>query len=98
MPFKPYIPPNEAAGGKYFGLPLSEVCSNKQPIPVYVEQCGQLIEENGITQLGIYRVSGKKDDVLNLHAKFDDGKIQYHIIARIIIIYKFPKSAPSSDI
>ena len=87
MPFKPYIPPNEAAGGKYFGLPLSEVCSNERPIPVYVEQCAQLIEENGITQLGIYRVSGKKDDVLNLHAKFDDGKIQYRIIARIIIIY-----------
>ena len=79
MPLKPYIPPNEAAGGKYFGLPLSEVCSNEQPIPVYVEQCAQLIEENGIARLGIYRVSGKKVDVLNLHAKFDDGKMQYHV-------------------
>ena len=74
QPIKPYIPPNEAAGGKYFGLPLSEVCSDEQPIPAYVEQCAQLIEENGIRQLGIYRVSGKKDDVLELHAKFDDGK------------------------
>ena len=71
---KPYIPPNEAGGGKYFGLPLLEVCSDDRPIPVYVEQCAHLIEEKGIMQLGIYRVSGKKDDVLQLHAKFDDGK------------------------
>lgn len=50
------------------------MCSDEQPIPAYVEQCAQLIEDNGIKQLGIYRVSGKKDDVLELHAKFDDGK------------------------
>lgn len=43
------------------------------PIPVYVEQCARIIEERGIKQLGIYRVSGKKDDVLELHAKFDEG-------------------------
>lgn len=71
---KPYIPPNEVAGGKYFGLPLSEICSDNRPIPVYVEQCARLIEEKGIMQLGIYRVSGKKDDVLELQTKFDDGK------------------------
>ena len=75
MPTKPYIASNEAASGKYFGLPLSEVCSNERPIPAYVEQCVELIEEKGIRQLGIYRVSGKKDDVLELHAKFDGGKI-----------------------
>ena len=80
---KPYIPPNEAAGGKYFGLPLSEVCSDDRPIPVYVEQCAQLIEEKGIMQLGIYRVSGKKDDVLELHAQFDDGK--YSIITSTVV-------------
>ena len=74
QPTKPYIPPNEAGGRKYFGRPLSEVCSDERPIPVFVEQCAQLIEENGIRQKGIYRVSGKKDDILDLHAKFDDGK------------------------
>ena len=70
---KPYNPTNEAAGGHYFGLPLLEVCSVDNPIPVYVEQCARIIEEQGIKQLGIYRVSGKKDDVLELHAKFDEG-------------------------
>ena len=87
QPTKPYIPPNEAAGGKYFGLPLSEVCTNERPIPAYVEQCAQLIEDNGIRQLGIYRVSGKKDDVLDLHAKFDDGKCTIVCVCVCVRVY-----------
>ena len=73
VPLKPYIPPNEVVSGRYFGLPLLEVCSVDKPVPVYIQQCARIIEERGIKQLGIYRVSGKKDDVLELHAKFDEG-------------------------
>ena len=60
----------------------------ENPIPVYVEQCARIIEEQGIRQLGIYRVSGKKDDVLELHAKFDEGEAVYFIILYYGVVYR----------
>ena len=84
---KLYIPPDEVTAGKYFGIPLSEICSDDRPIPVYVEQCAQLIEEKGIMQLGIYRVSGKKDDVLELQTKFDDGKSFTVIPSQMLMMF-----------
>ncbi len=58
---------------RYFGSPLATVV-DEGGVPVFVRKCVELIEKEGIKTEGIYRVPGKKEHVLLLQDKFEDGK------------------------
>ena len=49
-------------------------------IPVFVRQCVDAVERNGLDMEGIYRVSGKKDDCLLLQDKFDEGAVALNVV------------------
>lgn len=36
-------------------------------------RCVELVDKEGLDVEGIYRLSGKQDDVVELHCKFDQG-------------------------
>ena len=36
--------------------------------------CARIVESQGLNAEGIYRVSGKKDDVMDLQDKYDNGE------------------------
>ena len=42
-------------------------------VPLLVKKCVHIIEENGLKTEGIYRVSGKKEDIMALQDKYDEG-------------------------
>eukprot|EP00123_Amoebidium_parasiticum_P017900 comp24023_c1_seq1/m.42962 comp24023_c1_seq1/g.42962 ORF comp24023_c1_seq1/g.42962 comp24023_c1_seq1/m.42962 type:complete len:493 (-) comp24023_c1_seq1:499-1977(-) len=55
--------------GKIFGHPLEQVVEGQeQKVPEFFLQCLKYIEERGIRQVGIYRLSGRKTDVDALKA------------------------------
>lgn len=46
-------------------------------MPDFVRKCVDFIESDGgkgISTVGLYRVSGKKDDILALQEKYDQGE------------------------
>lgn len=57
---------------RYFGSPLANVVEN-DGVPVFIHKCVAMIEGTGIKMVGLYRVSGKKEDCLTLQDKFDQG-------------------------
>ena len=59
---------------RYFGSPLESVVES-DGVPLLVKKCVQLIEEHGLKSEGIYRVSGKKEDILSLQEKYDEGTL-----------------------
>ena len=61
---------------RYFGSPLDSVVES-DGVPLLVKKCVQIIEEKGLTTEGIYRVSGKKEDIMSLQDKYDEGRYMY---------------------
>ncbi|XP_030069640.1 rho GTPase-activating protein 5 [Microcaecilia unicolor] len=55
----------------YFGMPLQNLVSAEQPIPLFVEKCVSFIEDTGLCTEGLYRVSGNKTDQDNIQKQFD---------------------------
>ena len=49
-------------------------------VPMFVKKCVQIIEEKGLKTEGVYRVSGKKDDVMALQEKYDEGTCNLHVV------------------
>ena len=43
-------------------------------VPVFVRKCVEFVEREGLKAEGIYRVPGKKEHVLLLQDKFEEGK------------------------
>ena len=46
-------------------------------VPLLVKKCVQIIEERGLKTEGVYRVSGKKEDIMSLQEKYDEGRYMY---------------------
>lgn len=57
---------------RYFGSPIGTVVEN-DGVPLFVRKCVELIESRGMTSVGLYRVSGKKEDCLALQDRYDQG-------------------------
>lgn len=58
---------------RYFGSPLQSVVG-EDGVPVFIKKCVEVVESHGLKSEGIYRVSGKKEDCLELQEKFDEGR------------------------
>ena len=43
-------------------------------VPLFVRKCVEMIEGRGMTTVGLYRVSGKKEDILALQDKYDQSQ------------------------
>ena len=61
---------------RYFGSPLDLVVES-DGVPLLVKKCVQIIEERGLKTEGVYRVSGKKEDIMSLQEKYDQGRYMY---------------------
>ena len=59
----------------HFGVALETTLSEESLLPLFVVKCIELIEEIGLTTEGIYRLSGKHDEIGQLHEMFDDSKL-----------------------
>ncbi|XP_041466504.1 rho GTPase-activating protein 35-like isoform X11 [Lytechinus variegatus] len=53
---------------------LETLMVTENGVPSFIEQCVQKIEEEGITQEGIYRVSGKAADIETIIKMFDEDQ------------------------
>lgn len=45
-----------------------------------MRKCVDIIENGGMKSVGIYRISGKKEDCLTLQEKFDNGQLEKVLI------------------
>ena len=52
-------------------------------VPLLVKKCVQIIEEKGLKAEGVYRVSGKKEDIMALQDKYDEGNYMHDIVLSI---------------
>ena len=57
----------------YFGSELADITTESNPLPLFLVRCVELVEKDGLDVEGIYRLSGKQDDVVEVHCKFDQG-------------------------
>ena len=57
----------------YFSSDLADVTTESNPLPVFVVRCVEVVDKDGLDVEGIYRLSGKQDEVVELHCKFDQG-------------------------
>lgn len=58
---------------QYFGSALVKVVKN-DGVPIFVRKCVDIIESGGIKSVGIYSLSGKREDCLTLKERFDQGQ------------------------
>ena len=61
-----------------FGIPLQEVVTNTRAsgafeIPLLVRRCVDYVEQIGMKEEGIYRISGNQTDQKELRERFDAG-------------------------
>lgn len=69
-------PQKQAERSRYFGSPLAQVVGS-DGVPEFLRKCVDFIESGGgkgMNTVGLYRVSGKKDDILALQDKYDQGE------------------------
>ena len=57
---------------RYFKSSLSAV-AEEDGIPAFVKICVKIVEEQGIRSEGVYRLSGKQEDIMNLQEQYDQG-------------------------
>ena len=43
-------------------------------MPLFVRKCVEMLENRGMTAVGLYRISGKKEDILTLQDIYDRGE------------------------
>jgi glucocorticoid receptor DNA-binding factor 1 len=55
----------------YFGVPVDSIVSPDSPVPDFILKCAQVIEVEGVDTVGIYRLSGKHDDVKLIQEKYE---------------------------
>ena len=44
-------------------------------MPSFVKKCVTIVERDGMNTEGLYRISGKKEDIMILQEKYDQGII-----------------------
>ena len=49
--------------------------SDEGGVPVFVRKCVEFVEREGLQAVGLYRVPGKKENVLLLQDKFEEGTL-----------------------
>ena len=59
---------------RYFESPLESIV-DQDGIPVFVKVCVSIVEKTGLDSEGLYRVSGKREDIMLLQEKFDQGML-----------------------
>ncbi len=48
---------------------------DEEGVPVFVRKCVEFVEREGLRSEGIYRVPGKKDNVLLLQDKYEESEL-----------------------
>ncbi|KAI9296978.1 RhoGAP-domain-containing protein [Neoconidiobolus thromboides FSU 785] len=66
-------------GGKVFKIPLSQAVENSMvnkevPLPAVVIRCIEYLDNEGLNEVGLYRIPGSTSLVGQLKAKFDSGQ------------------------
>ena len=62
---------------RYFESSLSSIV-DPDGIPALVKSCAAIIERDGLESEGVYRVSGKKEDIMAIQEKYDQGSTLLH--------------------
>ena len=70
------VPSGSGSGGKFannlFGAPISVVTKReRRPVPFIITSCVREVERRGISEVGVYRVSGSAADVAKLKKAFE---------------------------
>uniref|UniRef100_T1J2N9 Active breakpoint cluster region-related protein n=1 Tax=Strigamia maritima TaxID=126957 RepID=T1J2N9_STRMM len=57
-----------------FGIKINQVCKReKRPIPFVITSCAREVERRGMSEVGVYRVSGSTSDVQKLKKAFESN-------------------------
>ncbi|XP_048580829.1 rho GTPase-activating protein 5-like isoform X3 [Nematostella vectensis] len=64
----------KTAPGAYFGRSLQELCDQGKLVPLFVEKCIDFVEAEGMQIEGIYRKSGKIEDIRTIQNSFDEKR------------------------
>lgn len=43
-------------------------------IPSFVKACIKIVERDGLESVGLYRISGKREDILKVQEMYDNGE------------------------
>ena len=61
----------------YFSSNLESIVTTESPVPDFVVKCAELVKKDGMDTVGIYRLSGKHDDVKIIHDKYEQGELDH---------------------
>jgi hypothetical protein len=84
--------------GNCFGLKLHELMTGNakeigRDIPRFVTQCIAFIDEHGLDQEGLYRISGSSTDIENARAKYNKGQMvdfraaEIHLVSGLLKLW-----------
>jgi hypothetical protein len=60
---------------RYFGMPLASIIDEEEDgVPALVKDCILMVERDGMEVEGIYRVPGRKEDIIKFQEKYDRSK------------------------
>jgi hypothetical protein len=102
------VPTTKATG--LFGTPISVTCrKEKRAVPFIITSCVREVERRGITEIGIYRVSGSLPDVQKLKKAYENNPYEaeqllkecdIHLVAGTLKLYlrDLPESLFTSQI
>ena len=52
-------------------------------VPAFIRQCIEIIEKEGLDTVGLYRISGKREDIVKMQEKYDQGIVWLHVRAAV---------------
>lgn len=77
MPFEVTLRRVPGKGGPLFGEKIQQVCKRqKRDIPFIVTACVREVERRGMSEVGIYRVSGSASDLAKLKKSFESNSYE----------------------
>ena len=62
----------QSARKRYFESYLSSVVE-EDGIPAFIKTCVAIVEREGLDSVGLYRVSGQREDILKIQETYDQG-------------------------
>ena len=62
----------QSARKRYFESYLSSVVE-EDGIPAFIKTCVAIVEREGLDSVGLYRVSGRREDILKIQEMYDRG-------------------------
>lgn len=64
-----------------FGVDLTEHLRHSQTrIAIVLEKCCEILRKNGMTEKGVFRVSGNNTKIRRMKAAFDAGQIEVELV------------------